>query len=68
MQYFNCAIFADTYLVEIALPQSSDRFQALVYGQFFMENWMDSIIERTCFSGMVRHECIRFINILFLAI
>ena len=30
-----------------------------------MVNWMDSIIERIWFSGMVRRECIRFIYILF---
>ena len=63
---FECAIFANTNSVEIenSLPQSLDRFRALVYGSFFMVNWMDSIIERICFSGMVRRECIRFIYIL----
>ena len=30
-----------------------------------MVNWMDSIIERIWFSGMIGHECIRFIYILF---
>ena len=54
-------------MVEITLSQSLDRFQALVYGWFFMVNWVDSIIKRIWFSGMVRRECIRFIYILFSA-
>ena len=44
-------------------PQSLGRFGVVIYGKFFMVNWMDSIIERTWFTGMVKRECIRFIFI-----
>ena len=61
---FNCARFLNANLVEkIILPQSLDRFGAVVYGNFFMVNWMDSIIERIWSTGMVKRECIRFIFI-----
>ena len=43
---FNCAIFLNTNVVEIILPQSLSRFGAVVYGIIFMVSWMDSIIER----------------------
>ena len=57
---FNCAIFLNTNLVEI-LPQSLSKFGAMVYGKFFMVNWMDTIIERIQSIGMVKRECIRFV-------
>ena len=60
---FNCAMFPNTNLVEIIFPQSFDRFRAVVYGKFFIVTWMDSIIERIRFSGMVKREFIRFIFI-----
>ena len=44
-------------------PQSLGRFGVVIYGKFFMVNWMDSIIERIWFTGMVKRECIRFIFI-----
>ena len=59
----NSAIFPNTNLVEIILPQSLDRFGAVVYGKFFMVNWMDSVIARILSTGMVKRECIRFIFI-----
>ena len=58
---FNYVTFDNMNSVEITLPQSLDRFRALVYDYLFMVNWMDSIINRIWFSGMVRRECIRFI-------
>ena len=61
---FNYVTFDNMNSVEITLPQSLDRFRALVCDYLFMVNWMDSIIKRICFSGMVRRECIRFIYIL----
>ena len=33
---FNCVIFDNTNSVEITLPQSLDRFRALVYDYLFM--------------------------------
>ena len=62
---FSYVTFDNMNSVEITLPQSLDRFRALVYDYLFMVNWMDSIIKRIWFSGMVRRECIRFIYILF---
>ena len=56
---FICAIFPNTNLVEIILPQSLGRFGAVVYGRFFMVNWMDSIIERIRSTGIVKREYIR---------
>ena len=60
---FNCAMFPNTNLVEIIFPQSLDRFRAVIYGKFFIAIWMDSIIERIQFLGMVKPEFIRFIFI-----
>ena len=54
-----CAIFLNTNLVEIILPQSLGIFGAVVYGKFFMMNWMDSITERIRSTGMVKREYIR---------
>ena len=59
---FNCAIFPNTNLLEIILPQSLDRFGAVVWN-FFMVNWMDSLIERIRSIDMVKRECIGFIFI-----
>ena len=59
----NCAIFPNTNLVEIILPQSLDRFSTVVYSKFFMVNWMGSMTERIQSSGMVKRECIRCIFI-----
>ena len=59
----NCAIFTNKNLVEITLPQNSDRFGAVVYGKFFIVNWIDFIIKRIRSTGMVKRECIRFIFI-----
>ena len=65
LRAFNCAIFPNTNLVvKIFLPQSLNIFGAVVYSNFFMVNWMDSIIERIWSTGMVKRECIRFIFIL----
>ena len=60
---YNYAMFPNTSLVEIIFPQSLDRFQAVAYGKFFIVTWMDSIIERIRFSGMVKRAFIRFIFI-----
>ena len=60
---FNFVMFPNTNLVEIIFPQSFDRFRAVVYGKFFIVTWMDSIIEKTRFSGMLKREFIRFIFI-----
>ena len=59
----NCAIFPNTNLVEIILPQSLDRFWTVVYSKFFMVNWMGSMTERIQSSGMIKCECIRCIFI-----
>ena len=56
---FNFAIFLNTNLVEINLPQSLDRFRAVVYGKLFIVTWIDSIIQRTRFSDMVKLEFVR---------
>ena len=50
-------------LVEIIFPQSLDRFGAVIYCKCFIATWMDFIIERIPFSGMVNREFIRFIFI-----
>ena len=61
---FNCAIFPNSNLVEeIILPQSLDRFEAVLYGKFVMMNRVDFVIERIRSTGMVKRECIRFILI-----
>ena len=56
---FNFAIFLNTNLVEINLPQSLDRFRAVVYGKLFIVTWIDSIIQRIRFSDMVKLEFVR---------
>ena len=56
---FNFAIFLNTNLVEINLPQSLDRFRAVVYGKLFIVIWIDSIIQRIRFSDMVKLEFVR---------
>ena len=56
---FNFAIFLNTNLVEINLPQSLDRFRAVVYGKLFIVTWIDSIIQRILFSDMVKLEFVR---------
>ena len=48
---FDCAAFPNTNLVEINLPKSLDRLQAVLYDKFFVMKWMDSIIERIRSSG-----------------
>ena len=60
---FSCTMFPNTSLVEINFPQNLDRFQAVVCGKFFIVTWMDSIIERSRFSCMVKRAFIRFIFI-----
>ena len=45
------------------MPQSLDRFEAVVYGKSFMVNWVDSIIEKIRSTGMVKLECMGFIFI-----
>ena len=59
---FNCVIFDNTNSIEITLPQSLDRLQALVSLPFYGDVF---IIKKIWFSGMVRRECIRFICISF---
>ena len=55
---FNCAIFSNTNLVEkIILPQTLDRFGAVIYGNFL---WWIGWIRSTV---MVERECIRLISI-----
>ena len=57
---FNCAMFPNTNLVEVIFPQSLDRFRAVVCDKVFIATWVDSIIEKIRFSGMVKREFIRF--------
>ena len=59
---FNCVIFDNTNSIEITLPQSLDRLQALVSLPFYGDGF---IIKKIWFSGMVKRECIRFICISF---